>query len=336
MSSKKVLKNTLLWVLRKSGGYQAVSGLKGRSKKLLILCFHGVALRDEEVWRGALYISPQQFRRRLEVLKSWEAKVLPLSEGLERLRAGSLPPRSVVLTFDDGFHDFSQQALPILSEFGYPSTVYVSTYYARHRLPIFNLVLDYLCWKSGREELSLPGFAGAKTQSIRSAGERSRVVESTVKWADGKNMSTAEKNEFAGEVAQALGIAYDDLVRSRILQIMSPEEIAAVAKAGVQVELHTHRHRTPSDRELFQREIRDNRACIREYTGREAFHFCYPSGKYAPEFLPWLRELKVQSATTCDLGLANADSETLLLPRVSDAANMTELDFESWVLGVRS
>ena len=115
---------------------------------------------------------------------------------------------------------------------------------------------------------------------------------------------------------------------------MSPDEVSAAAKAGVQIELHTHRHRTPRDRDLFQREIRDNRARILEYTGRDPVHFCYPSGDYSQEFLPWLRDLNVKSATTCELGLAKQASEPLLLPRLLDAMNVADADFESWLLGM--
>jgi peptidoglycan/xylan/chitin deacetylase (PgdA/CDA1 family) len=85
---------------------------------------------------------------------------------------------------------------------------------------------------------------------------------------------------------------------------------------------------------LFTREIRDNRDRIREFTGHEAVHFCYPSGDYAPEFLPWLRELGVRSATTCETGLASPHSEPLLLPRVLDGEQVTPVEFESWLCGI--
>ena len=56
--------------------------------------------------------------------------------------------------------------------------------------------------------------------------------------------------------------------------------------------------------------------------GRSATHFCYPSGDYSRDFLPWLRQLGIRSATTCVPGLASdfsfdawLDGTAVLLPR---------------------
>ena len=74
----------------------------------------------------------------------------------------------------------------------------------------------------------------------------------------------------------------------RILQLMNAQELAEVATNGIDVQLHTHRHRTPEEETLFRQEITENRERIRALTGREATHFCYPSGVYRKEFAGWL------------------------------------------------
>ena len=55
---------------------------------------------------------------------------------------------------------------------------------------------------------------------------------------------------------------------------MNPDEVAKVSREGVDVELHAHRHRRPLDRDLFRREISDNRKAIEQLTGRTPVHFC--------------------------------------------------------------
>jgi len=125
------------------------------------------------------------------------------------------------------------------------------------------------------------------------------------------------------------------MTNSKLFQIMSPDEASECARRGVDIQLHTHRHRTPDDRDLFLREIRDNARRIQELAGSAPTHFCYPSGVTAPQFLPWLKEAGVTSATTCEHGLARSSTDPLMLPRYSDGSSVTDIDFESWLSGVR-
>jgi peptidoglycan/xylan/chitin deacetylase (PgdA/CDA1 family) len=335
MTMKSSFKKIALSLVRKTGSFSLISNLKRRQNKLLILCYHGIALRDEHEWLETLYITRDRFRQRLEMMKSYGANVVPLNEGIERLRTRSLAPRSVVITFDDGFQDFHHHAVPLLRTFQYPCTVYLTTHYCEYRVPVFNLIVNYMLWKSGKVDFDSPAMGIEKVMPARDYRERARIVQAILHWTDARKMTTLEKDQVAREFAARLGIDYDDLARHRLLQIMSPSEVNATARAGVQIELHTHRHRTPRDRDLFEREVRDNRERIHEYTGSEPFHFCYPSGDYAYEFLPWLRELGVKSATTSELALAKQASEPLLLPRFLDATNVSEIEFESWLCGIQ-
>jgi peptidoglycan/xylan/chitin deacetylase (PgdA/CDA1 family) len=107
-----------------------------------------------------------------------------------------------------------------------------------------------------------------------------------------------------------------------------------LAADGADIQLHTHRHRAPLDRELFLREIADNRHSIQAMTGLRPSHFCYPSGVYDLRFLPWLRESDIISATTCETGFASRSSNQLLLPRFLDNAALSSIEFESWLTGV--
>lgn len=331
---KDNLKQTALRTLRSTGAFKAAANSSSRRQKLLILCYHGLSLRDEHEWAGHLFITPERFRLRLQCLRDARANVLPLSEAVKHLQAGTLPPRSVAITFDDGFYDFLQEGVPILNEFGFPCTLYLTTYYSGLRLPVANLVLDYLIWKSGKQALTFPDQGVAEPIAVNGWQGRMEVVRRLNEWFVEQRFTTAEKDDFARSLAKQFGIDYDELLRSRLLQILTPDEAVTVSRAGVDIQLHTHRHRTPRDRELFVRELRDNRERIEAITAKPARHFCYPSGVYAAEFLPWLREEGVETATTCERGFARARTEPLLLPRLLDDSNMSLLQFEAFVSGV--
>jgi peptidoglycan/xylan/chitin deacetylase (PgdA/CDA1 family) len=324
----------LLRAMKSAGAFSRAARSEERRAKLLILCYHGLSIADEHLWLPKLFITPEGFRQRLQMLSHMRANVLPLGEAVTHLHAGSLPPSSVVITFDDGFYDFLKFGVPLLKEFKVPSTLYLTTHYSDYRLPIVNLALDYVLWKAKRDFVALPEQGMPDPLPVRNYQERQAVVWKMVAWADENGLKTMDKDAMARDLARQLGVDFDALLERRMLQIMSPEEAQSTFESGVDLQLHTHRHRTPRDKTLFQTEVRDNRDYIRNLTGKTAVHFCYPSGDYSREFLPWLSELGVKTATTCERGLARAQSEDLLLPRFLDDSSVDPLRFQSFVAGV--
>ena len=138
-----------LAMFRAFGGLGLVAASAWRQRRVLILCYHGVSLDDEHEWDPELFVTPAFLRRRFEILRDNGYAVLPLDEAVTRCANCTLPPRSVVLTFDDGLSDFAQIVAPLLAEFGCPATVYVTTYYSEKRWPVPPPILSYLLWKSG-------------------------------------------------------------------------------------------------------------------------------------------------------------------------------------------
>lgn len=331
---RKSLQGAVLRLLHVTGILNLIGGSSWRRNRLLILCYHGISLRDEHLWNGLLYIRPEHFRAHLEVLRQERANVLQLEDALNRLRSGTLPKRSVAITFDDGFYDFYQEAFPRLREFGFPSTVYLTTHYCKHEVPIFGLITDYMLWKAQGVVIEGRAFGLEGILDLRTGEGRRRAHASLTHFVAAREMSTAEQDAFARQVADVLQMDYEGFLRDRLLQIMRPEEVGQIARQGVDIQLHTHRHRTPDSRDLFLREIHDNRACIRELTGKEARHFCYPSGAYKPEFFPWLEEVGVRSATTCVRGFATAAKYLLELPRVLGDSRMGVEELRGWVCGL--
>jgi peptidoglycan/xylan/chitin deacetylase (PgdA/CDA1 family) len=331
----RTIKLATLRALRTAGVFNLVADSRWRRNRLLILCYHGTSLEDEHLWRPGLYMDPRLLEQRLESLRQGRYSVLPLGEGLERLHAGTLPPRSVAITFDDGTYDFYRQAYPLLKRYGFPVTVYQTTYYMDYERPVFSLICSYMLWKKrgvvipdGRD-LGLTAPLDLCTE----AG-RHKVVRSLIELAEREDWTGQQKDEMAVRLARFLGIDYEALVAKRLLQIMNKQELQEIARNGVDIQLHTHRHRTPEDEALFRREIRDNRERIQALVSSKPVHFCYPSGVYRPTFFDWLAQEQVVSATTCDGGLVTRSSPSMLIPRFIDNEYRTAIDFESWLSGV--
>lgn len=330
------LKTSCLTVLQRTGLFERVANSNWRQQRLLILCYHGISLGDEHEWDSQLYMSPEEFRKRLEFLRESGYRVLGLAEAVSRLYKRDLPPKSVAITIDDGTYDSYRRAYPILKSFGYPFTVYQTTYHCDHNRPIFRLICSYMLWKKRgavMEGRNLPGLPEVDTRSPES---RASVVDKLDRYTKEHHSTASEKDDIAAQLADRIGIDYHDLLEKRILHLMKPEEVGELACDGVDIQLHTHRHRTPLNERLFRREIEDNRRRIKDMTGNTAEHFCYPSGVHHPEFLSWLKQESVISATTCVPGLATPESNVLLLPRLVDHAGLSSLEFEGWATGARA
>jgi peptidoglycan/xylan/chitin deacetylase (PgdA/CDA1 family) len=330
------LKRHGLTALKEAGAFGLVRQSRWRDRRLLILCYHGISLSDEHEQDPTLYMRPALLAERFELLRRDGYTVVPLGEGVERLEAGTLPPRSVCLTFDDGMYNFGAAALPVLERFGYPATVYLATYYSIHDEPVFHPLCSYLLRKArGRIVDARADIGVDAVWDLRTYEGLLNAFWTVQRAVEHRGMGRAEKTAFARRIAAVLGVDFEPIIAQRLFHLLRPEEVTRLARRGVEFELHTHRHRAPLDRDLFLREIRDNRSHMAGMLDRAPNHFCYPSGYWRPEFLPWLKEAGVRSATTGEPGIAERSSDPLLLPRVIDSERISAIEFEVWLTGLR-
>ena len=301
---------------------------------LRILCYHGIWLGQGH-YGNFLFMTPDKFAARMAFLARSAYPVLSLDEAVARLKAGNLPPSATVITIDDGWHGTYLQMLPALEAHKLPATVYVTTYFAERQYPVFDLVVRYLLDRGEGQQLDLSalGIADGGTVRLDTAGARADAGEKIM--AHGTEHLDAEgRHAFGARLATSLNLDYDALVREKVFHLMSAEELADAVGRGLDVQLHTHRHRTPlDDPEALAREIADNRARLEPIAGRRLHHFCYPSGVYDRRIWPQLEALEIESATTIELGLNFRGAEPLALKRLLDGQEVELIEFEAELCG---
>jgi peptidoglycan/xylan/chitin deacetylase (PgdA/CDA1 family) len=93
-----------------------------------ILLYHhiGFSLKDDNVY----YLSPELFDQQLNLLYQWGYKTITVALLARAINEGAeLPPKPILITFDDGSESTYTTALPIMQRYGFTGVSYIVRYY---------------------------------------------------------------------------------------------------------------------------------------------------------------------------------------------------------------
>lgn len=89
----------------------------------VVLQYHHVSETSPRVTS----VTPAEFRSHMEFLAKNGFEVVPLTDLITQIKRGETPPlRAVAISFDDGYQNIADNAVPILKEYGFPYTLFVS------------------------------------------------------------------------------------------------------------------------------------------------------------------------------------------------------------------
>lgn len=88
-----------------------------------ILDYHNFTREESSSYK----INIVEFEKQMDYLAAHNYSVISLSELLEGLRAGQLPPKPIVITIDDGFKSTYTLAYPVLKKYNFPATLFIYT-----------------------------------------------------------------------------------------------------------------------------------------------------------------------------------------------------------------
>lgn len=287
----------------------------GARARLNVLIFHRVLREPDPLFPDE--VDAQRFDGLLGWIADW-FNVLPLDEAVTRLRDGSLPARAAALTFDDGYADNHDVALPILRRHGLPCSFFVATGFldggrmwndtlieAVRRSPLPSLDLRDLHDAQGLE-LGVVELGDMDQRRQRLAGLIQRV----------KYLAPEPRLACVNAIAQRAEVQPpDDLM-------MSGDQVRALRAAGMQIGAHTVSHPilatlTP---EAAVDEIARSRDALQTLLGERVGLFAYPNGKPGTDYLPavhprLVRELGFDAAVSTHWGAARAGEDLFQIPR---------------------
>src|SRR5262245_10631610 len=147
----------------------------GRGGALLVLIYHRVLPEPDPILADEP--DARTFAAQMDVLRD-VCHVLPLAEGVERLQRGSLPPRAVCITFDDGYANNCEVAAPILAARKLPATVFVATGFIGSGRMFNDTVIESV--RCAGERLDLTDLE-LGTHALPDAAARRRVIDTILR-----------------------------------------------------------------------------------------------------------------------------------------------------------
>jgi len=120
----------------------------GPCKYVPILMYHHVmdVAAAKATGASGLNVPPKIFQEQMDYLQQKGYQVVDLDEMLTGIKNNSLPKKAVVLTFDDGYRDFYENAYPVLKEKNFKATLFVISQYVGGE--------RYVSWEQLREMMA--------------------------------------------------------------------------------------------------------------------------------------------------------------------------------------
>jgi peptidoglycan/xylan/chitin deacetylase (PgdA/CDA1 family) len=293
---------------------------------LRILCYHGIWQGPEPHYGDYLFMSAKRFAQRMALLKKQGYQAITLADACLRLKNGTIGPRDIVITVDDGWASTYQHMLPVLKRHAFPATIYITTYYASAQKPVLNVMIGYLVSRAKCR----PDFSRIFADHHFDTSSDDQLIKQLSKLVD----ELPDLNNRCAEVEHIgaiLCVDVNELQTHNTFMLMSPKDINQAYNSGFDIQLHTHTHRIHNfNPDRLKDEINLNRSHLSETIGCEPTgftHFCYPSGQYHPMMFDLLREAGIESATTTEFGLNPPHSNPYALKRILDCESFTNIEF---------
>ncbi len=301
--------------------------------RLRILCYHGFSIGDQHEFSPLLFLRADTFARHLKLIKRMGVSVVSLDDGLALLKSDSVRHGETVITIDDGWKTTLTLAGEHLRDAGLPASLYVTSYYVGKPAAVFNVVVRYMLWRCAGRVIDVRGVHPQIDGTIDLRDGDEDTAQRWTSFADSA-LNWQQRQQLLRALAPALGLEIDDVLADGRFSLLDEQELAALRDQGVDIQLHSHRHRLPAaDFAQVKREIDDNRAVLEAIQGGPCDHFCYPSGLFSQNHPGWLRGLGVASAMTCEPGLNDAATDPYLLRRYLAREDASDIELASELSG---
>ncbi|MEM7610328.1 MAG: polysaccharide deacetylase family protein [Pseudomonadota bacterium] len=298
--SKRLLKNTLQTIASSFGPHR----WPARGTSLVILMYHRVLPADDARYQDeqpGMIVHPETFAMHMDVLQQ-HFDVVSLAEWVRQVDAGEpVPRRAAAITFDDGWRDNLEFALPALAVRNLPATIFLvsemmdgdGNYWPEQLATSIRLAQDQdkSIWQQEPFHW-LPELHPAVVCAA-DAESRDAAIVAAKRHLDDQTLRARSTAMLA-----SLGDAVTDQPRA----ILSWQEAREMQAGGlIEFGSHTldHTRLTESlDPQLRWRQLSESRRQIADNLGKAVSLFCYPNGDHCPAAVGEAAQLYAAAVTT--------------------------------------
>jgi peptidoglycan/xylan/chitin deacetylase (PgdA/CDA1 family) len=305
--------------IKSAAGIARIGVSRAGAGSVNIIAYHRVVADIERAEREAIYgivISAATFRRQCEMLRK-AFDVVSLETAMHFLDDKRRVARPMaVITFDDGYADFYDEAFPVLNDLGLPATVFLPTGCIGREIPLAHDRIFWLVKQTLERSVPLaPALARAEAPKIVAKAINSldllKITDALV------YLPAILREKLIGELEKELGS--DSSEYPGEYGLLDWERVREMSRKGINFGSHTANHVVLplEDVQTIRTEIFSSKAELEHQLGKKATTFAYPNGEYTPLIRDLTAEAGYRVAVTTENKINRAGADLLRLGRTS-------------------
>lgn len=269
-SLKKITKKTFNFIFEKIG-----LNFANFENGFMALCYHRVAEKaDSRYFLDSINRIPELFNAEISFLTR-HFNIISLEEAIGSLvKKNFLPPKSMVITFDDGYKDNYINAYPILKKYKIPATIFLTTDFIDNDNDlIWTDKVAYIINKTKKDSITIPELGSC---DLRDRQKRDKCKMALIEHL--RQIDDFEKNEIIDFLCRDLDIQIEDKIASDLY--LSSKEILEMSRNDIGFGSHSCSHTILTKISLKQAfsEIIDSKKKIEGIINKKVNLFAYPNG----------------------------------------------------------
>ncbi|HEX6929819.1 MAG TPA: polysaccharide deacetylase family protein [Gammaproteobacteria bacterium] len=279
VTAKGVIKALISPVVDMFGIYDALLARRvfGKSNWLILMYHRIINQPSEDPFRLGMCVDRAHFAEQLDFLTQ-RFTPITVEDAVQRIRHGRpLPRNTLSVTFDDGYRDFVNLAMPVLGRYNCPATIYVSTGGIQENRHFWwdRVIASFANTRSKHLDLEIPDVRGHSDSLHLGFSGRRRALLRTLDmlW----DQPAAQIDPLVSLIEAVLGAPENCLGAERL----TLEKISLLDQDAVEIAVHCDAHAdlTRMQPDEVLRDIAKSRRCLEEAAGRRLQGFAYPGGR---------------------------------------------------------